>query len=65
MQASEMQGDLRALQREIISRMLHRYFHALQEEKDVEDFLRRLKLEIEVALESLQRTKAKARHETQ
>ena len=60
MQASEMQGGLRALQREIISRMLHRYFHALQEEQDVEDFLRRLKLEIEVALENIQRAKSKS-----
>jgi len=55
-----MQSGLRALQREIISRMLHRYFQALQEEQDVEDFLRRLKLEIELALESLQRAKSKS-----
>ena len=60
MQTSEMQSGLRALQREIISRMLHRYFQALQEEQDVEDFLRRLKLEIELALESLQRAKSKS-----
>ena len=60
MQPSEMQNGIRALQREIISRMLHRYFHALKEEQDVEDFLRRLKVEIEVALESLQRAKSKS-----
>jgi hypothetical protein len=60
MHARGAQSDIRALQREIISRMLHRYFHALQEEQNVEDFLRRLKLEIEVALESLQRAKSKS-----
>ena len=60
MQTQEIQSGTRALQREIISRMLHRYFQALQEEQDVEHFLRRLNLEIELALESLQKAKSKS-----
>jgi hypothetical protein len=48
-------NDVRAVQREIIARLLQQYFLALKEDGDVETLLKRLQVDIENTLERLQR----------